>query len=110
MTWYVTIRSDARYSEYADTASLVEFLNSMPMLRQTAPNEFAAADGQPWVAVTLAACRPDGNYSCNGTFNPQINVVELVCSDSHDPAWYNALATQMANFLGWSAVEDREVR
>lgn len=110
MTWYVTIRSDSSYSQYADTAPLLEFLNSIPVLRPTSPDEFAAADGQPWVAVILAACRPDGNYNCNGTFNPRINVVELVCSHSHDPAWYNALATQIAEFLGWSAFEDHEER
>lgn len=110
MTWYVTIRSDARYSKYADTASLVEFLNTMPSLRQTAPDAFSASDGQPSVEVILAECCTDGNYNCDGTFNPKLNVVELICSDSHDPVWYNALATQIADFLGWSAFEDHEIR
>lgn len=37
-------------------------------------------------------------------------MVELVCSDAGDPAWYDALAVRIAEFLGGSAFEDHEER
>ncbi|HET6572853.1 MAG TPA: hypothetical protein VFG68_04565 [Fimbriiglobus sp.] len=110
MSWYLTIRSDARYSAFAATDRLVEFLAAMPELRQTGPVDFQAADGQPWVAVMMAACSPEGNYATDGEFLPRVNVVELVCSSSGDPEWYDALAGRIAAFLGWSAFVDHEER
>src|SRR5689334_14073920 len=88
MSWYLTIRSDPDYSRFAATAPLVEFLAAMPELRQTGPVAFEAASGEPWLAVILAACSPAGNYASDGAFLPRVNVVELVCSYSDDPAWY----------------------
>lgn len=110
MSWYLTIRSDAEYSRSVETAALVELLATLPELRQTGPVAFASAPGAPWVAVTLAACRPDGGYASDGSFLPRVNVVELVCSSSGDPAWYESLAGRIAAFLGWSAFEDAENR
>jgi hypothetical protein len=110
VSWYLTIRSDGRYSRYAATAPLVEFLAAMPELRQTGVVAFEAAAGQPWVAVVLATCNPAGNYASDGAFVPAVNVVELVCSDSDDPAWYEALAGRIAGFLGWTACNDHEQR
>ncbi|WP_020472934.1 hypothetical protein [Zavarzinella formosa] len=110
MSWYLTIRSDADYSRFTPTAPLVEFVAAISELRQTGPVTFEAAAGQPWVAVILAMCGPDGSYASDGAFVPTINVVELVCSDSADPMWYKALASRIAMFLGWSAFEDREER
>ena len=110
MSWYLTIRGAPDYSRFAATAPLVEFLAAMPELRQTGPVEFQAADGQPWVAVMMAACDPAGNYASGGASLPRVNVVELVCSYSGDPAWYDALAGRIVGFLGWSAFEDHEGR
>jgi hypothetical protein len=109
MSWYVTIRGASDHSRYAETAPLVEFLAAMPELRQTGPSAFQAADGQPWVAVILAACGPKGDYAADGVI-PQVNVVELICSYSGDQAWYDALAGRIAGFLGWSAFDDHEGR
>ena len=106
MSWYLTIRGANDYSRFAATAPLIGFLTAMPELRQTGPVAFQAADGQPWVAVILAVCSPAGNYATDGEFLPRVNVVELVCSYSGDPAWYEALAGQVAGFLGWAAFED----
>jgi hypothetical protein len=110
VSWYLTICSDACFSRFAATAPLVDFLAAMPELRQTGPVAFESAPGFPWVAVILAACNPAGNYACDGTFLPQVNIVELICSYSGDPAWYDALAGRIARFLGWSAFEDHEAR
>jgi hypothetical protein len=108
VSWYITIRSDAGYSRFAATAPLIEFLAAMPELRQTGPVAFEAAEGRPWVCVILAHCDPNGNYCTDGAFHPQVNVVELVCSYSGDPAWYDALAGRIAGYLGWLAFEDHE--
>jgi len=106
----LTIRGAPDYSLFAATAPLVEFLAAIPELRQSGPVAFQATDGQPWVAVLMAACDPAGNYASDGAFLPRVNVVELICSYSGDPAWYDALAGRIASFLGWSAFEGREGR
>jgi hypothetical protein len=108
VSWYLTIRSDTRYSQYISSAPLIDFLASMPELRQSGPLVFQASDGKPWVSVMLAACRPDGSYNSNGLFLPQVNVVELVCSDSADREWYEILADRIAVFLGWSVLDEYE--
>ena len=110
MSWYLTIRGAPDYSRFAATAQLVEFLAAMPELRQTSPVQFEAANGQPWVCLILANCDPRGNYRTDGAFLPRVNVVELVCSHSGDPRWYDALACRIAAFLDWSAFEDHEER
>lgn len=105
MSWYLTIRSDDDYSMSVATAPLVEFLAAMPELQQTGPVAFESATGQPWVAIILAQCSPAGNYASDGTFVPFVNVVELVCSDTGDPKWYETLSGRIAAFLGWSAFD-----
>jgi hypothetical protein len=110
VSWYLTIRSDSRYSQLTTTAELVEFLAAIWGLRQTGLMAFQAAEGSPWVSVVLAKCGPEGSYSVGEEFLPQINVVELVCSEYSDPAWYDALASRIAEFLGWSAFEDHPRR
>jgi hypothetical protein len=106
----LTIRSDPGYTQFAATASVVEFLGSLPELRQTGPVAFEAAAGHPWVDVILAACDAAGSYASDGAFVPTINVIELVCSDAVDPKWYDELAGRIAGFLGWTAFEEHEGR
>jgi hypothetical protein len=110
MSWYLTIRSDASYSRFTDTELLVEFLARLPELQQSSAIAFEAAAGQPWVSVILAVCDSAGCYTCDERFLPLINVVELICSNSGDSAWYDSLAGRIAGFLGWSALEDNESR
>jgi hypothetical protein len=106
VSWYLTIRSDAGYLRFAATAPLIEFLAAMPELRQSGPVAFEAAMGQPWVAVILATCDSDGNYGSSDATPPQVNVVELVCSYSGNPVWYDALANRIAEYLGWSVFDE----
>jgi hypothetical protein len=79
-------------------------------LRQTGPVGFETADGLPWAYVILANCDPRGAYCTDGAFLPRVNVVELVCSYSGEPTWYEGLAGRIAAFLDWSAFEDHEER
>lgn len=106
MSWYLTIRSAPDYSRFAATISLVEFLSAQPELRQTGPLAFQSVDGQPWVTVMMASCSREGNYAIEGELIPRVNVVELICSYSGDPDWYEMLARRIAEFLGWSAFAD----
>jgi hypothetical protein len=53
---YLTIRSDASYSQFALTEELVGLLATLPGLRQSGPMSFEAAPGSPWVSVILAEC------------------------------------------------------
>ncbi len=107
---YLTIRSDADYSSFVETACLVNFLNTLPELQQTGAIAFESASGQPWVSVILAECSPSGNYASSEEFCLKINVVELVCSSPEHAAWYQWLAGRIASFLGWSAFEDQNER
>lgn len=110
MSWYIAIRGDAEHSLFADVPPLVDFLNTLPTLYQFGRREFHAAAGQPWVDVTLIRCNSKGNYATIGLSASKINLVELICSYEGDPNWYEQLATQIAQFLGWSAFEDSEDR
>lgn len=110
MSWYLTIRGDSDYSRYTATAPLVEFLSAIPELRQVDPVTFETVNGQPWACIVLAMCDRNGSYASHGAFVPQINVVEIVCSYSYDPAWYDTLASRIAELLSWSAFEDHSER
>jgi len=109
MAFYLTIRSDEACSRWSATDPLVAFLRGLSELRQTAPLAFEGAPGAPWVAVILAASER-GNYASDGSWTQRVNVVELVCSDEGDPAYYEALAAKIAAFLGYEAVEEASGR
>ena len=105
MTWYLTIRSDARYSHTAATEPLVEHLRTFPELVEVSQMDFRNATGFPWVCVILALADKSGNYANDGTVLPTVNVVELVCGDG-DEGWYEALAGRVGSFLAWEVVEE----
>ena len=110
MTWYLTLRSDAAYSRLTPTEPLLAFLGEQPELRQAGAMAFESAAGEPWLQVVLARCGPDGSYSSDGSLLPQVNVIELLCSDLGDPGWYESLSARIAAFLGWSVFEDTAER
>lgn len=109
MAFYLTLRSDEACSRWSPTDALVAFLRGLPELRQTAPLAFEGAPGAPWVAVILAAS-DRGNYASDGSWKQEVNVIEIVCSDEGEAACYDALATKIAAFLGYEAVEEASGR
>ena len=110
MSWYLTIRADPEYSRFEASTRLLEFFCALPELRQTAPVAFESVPGVPWVVVFLAAYDSHGSYTTDGSLIPQVNVVELICSSSGDPAWFETLAGRIAALLSWAAFEDHEDR
>ncbi|AFY92278.1 hypothetical protein [Chamaesiphon minutus] len=110
MTWYITITSDDKHSLSIETTSLVTFLSSIPVLQQTSPVTFGNAIGSPWVDIILAKCNDRGGYSSYHEYIPTIDIVELVCSAYEHREWYENIATQIAEFLGWEAWEEGEER
>jgi hypothetical protein len=110
MSWYITIRSDDKYSLSIETTLLVTFISSIFGLQQTSPVTFGNAIGLPWVAITLAKCNDRGGYSSYHEYIPAIDVIELVCSVYEHPEWYEKIAIKIAEFLGWEALEDGEER
>jgi hypothetical protein len=110
MTWYITIRSDNRYSDSIETTTLVTFLSSIPTLQQTSLVTFGNAIESPWVQIILAKCDDRGNYASYHKYIPTANVVELFCSYCENIEWYEQLACQIAMFLDWEAWEDNEER
>ena len=105
MTWYLTLRSDEQHARSTPSGPLVALLAGWSELRQTGPQAFEGAPGSPWVHVILAFGQ-GGDYAVTGALLPEINVVELICSDDADQRWYDALAIRIATFLAWEAVEE----
>ncbi len=109
MTWYLTIRSDLRYSRSTASGPLVEHLRTFTELVLAGHMEFRNAPESPWLRLVLARADEAGNYANHGDFRPTVNVVELICGDD-DEGWYESLAWRIASFLGWEAVEEHTGR
>jgi len=111
MSWYITLRADAQYTGFVAAEDLCGFLAAQPELQQMGPQEFVNANACPPLRVVMASCQADGGYSiAPKQVFAQVNVVELLCTYSAPPEWYEALATRIAVFLGWQAFEDSEGR
>jgi hypothetical protein len=110
MSWYLTISPSAGYAELVDTLHVTKFLASLPELQQNSPISFESRPGHPAVQIILARANDDGGYAADGSFIPQINVIELICPYSNDTVWYESLACRIADFLGWTAREEMEDR
>jgi len=109
MSWYITIRSDPSYRRTVDATRITAFLRTQPELIQTGVNTFAAAPGHPWVSVTLAMSN-DGSYADRGVPLEAVNLVDMVCSYEHAERWYDALASRIAAFLEWEALDEHAGR
>lgn len=105
MAWYLTIRSDSRYSQSTAFEPLVTYLLTLPELQQTGPTDFQNVDGEPRVGLIFAMADEKGNYANHGDLPAAINVMELVCWDG-DEEWYESLAYRIAAHLNWEAVEE----
>lgn len=111
MYCYLTIRPSSPAGPPSDTRRLVAFLQTLPDLHQKHPVSFGNAPGKPWVDVTIVKATGSGGWSSNGTFIPLFDRVVLVGTESPPSyGWYSALAAQIAEFLGWEAIEDGENR
>jgi hypothetical protein len=109
MSWYITVRSDSSYRRSVDADRIVTFLRSLPELVQTGANTFAAAPGHPWVNITLALSN-DGSYADLGVRIPTVNLVDIVCSYEHAQDGYDTLASRIAAFLDWEALDEHAER
>lgn len=110
MSWYITLRPAASSPQPVDTAHVTGFLLAQPELRQISPVDFESVPGQPQMLMILAKTRGNGGYVSDSTFIPQIDIIELICPYSEPPAWYEAMAARIAEFLQWDAVEESEER
>lgn len=86
-----------------NTGSGVQALERFPELVPGDPIGFKSARGQPWTVVCLAMADQSGSYAVGDDLPPQINVVELICGDGADQ-WHRALATRIADWLGWEVL------
>ena len=109
MSWYITIRSDPSYARTVDADSITAFLRALPELVQTGVNTFAAAPGHPWVNITLAMSN-HGSYADLGVRLSAVNLLDIVCSDEHAQSGYDDLASRIAKFLDWEALDEHAER
>ncbi|MEW9310484.1 MULTISPECIES: hypothetical protein [Labrys] len=109
MYCYLTIRPPSPACAPSDTRRLVAFLQTLPDLRQKHPVSFGHAPGKPWVDLTIVKTTDSGEWASNGEFIPFFDRVVLVGTESPPCfGWYSDLATRIAEFLGWEAMEDGE--
>lgn len=106
MSWYLTIRADATYSQAVPTQQVADFLLRYPDVKQTSPVDFIFRDA----SIILALCNAIGNYATYKQFIPEVNVVELVVPYAMPQAPYEALGVALAIHLGWEVFEDHEDR
>ncbi len=110
MTSYLTIRPDSRYTRSSPVEPLLKYLQELPELVQTGPQEFRNAPGSPWVCLYFARAAASGGYHTGDALPKNVNVVELVCSDFEVERWYESLAQRIAAFLRWEVVADHGER
>lgn len=109
MYWYISILPPAVESTLYDTNPLIKFLEGQPELRRTNPVSFGAADGQPWIDITIVKGTADGNWSSSGSFISQFNRVEIVCSDYEQQNFYVEISAKIADFLAWQLITKGDV-
>ncbi|MGW2084741.1 hypothetical protein [Streptomyces sp. NPDC001880] len=103
---YLAVRSDLSHSGSVPTDVVVDCLDSMPGLRKTDLVFYEAEGGLGRVHVTIAACDSAGNYAAHRGRAPQrANLVELVCCSADGLRAAQALATRIADTLGWEVVD-----
>lgn len=104
MYWYISVLPPTGENILCDTNRLIGFLERQPELKRTNDVTFASAEGQPWVDITIVKGTADGNWSSSGTFIPQFNRVEIVCSDHRRQDFYAEISARIAGFLQWRLV------
>lgn len=109
MYWYISVLPPSDENILCDTNRLIEFLEGQPELRRTNPVSFGAAEGQPWIDITIVKGRADGNWSSSGTFISQFNRVEIVCSDDEQQNFYVEISAKIADFLAWRLITKGDV-
>jgi hypothetical protein len=108
---YLVARSDLRFTQAVATATVTEFLATIPTPQQDSSMSYCGLDAISGVQVLLLHCDSAGNYAYYPDRPPpeHINRVELVCSCYHperDHAW-EAIADRIAAFLGWEVIDDQ---
>jgi hypothetical protein len=110
MTWYLTIRSDSTYSNSVATPQLLDLVATLPELSHAGPASFTSAPGQPWLSLIVAKADSACCYVVGETLPSTANILEMVCSDTEEPTWYEALAIRIGASLGWEVLEEHEGR
>lgn len=109
--WYLTLTPPTDRPGSIDSQPVIDFLLGLPELQRSGAMSFQAAPGQPWLDMALAKTHADsGGYAVYDAFVPQIDILELVCSEADQAQWYDDLACRIAQRLDWIAVEEQEAR
>ncbi|MFF3115227.1 hypothetical protein ACFVSN_39340 [Kitasatospora sp. NPDC057904] len=106
MYWYLTVRPDRRHDGSVATGVLLAHLDAVPGLRRTDLASYQAEDGREWLDVSIAARGEAAGYAVHeGRVPARVDVVELICSTPDGYTAALAVATGIADLLGWEVVD-----
>ena len=104
----LNIRFDSKYSVYSRTKELIQFIKSIPELKQTDNIQFVNKDNYPWGVISLIKCDEQGCFSFDkGEYFEEVNLIEVLFSDTEESlSHYLKIGTSIANKMNWEIVED----
>ncbi|WP_103070124.1 hypothetical protein [Aquimarina sediminis] len=93
---------------YTNTIELVEFIKTIPELKQTDKVQFENTDDCPWGVVSLIKCDDHGCFSFDKKKHvAQVNLIELLFSDTEESlSHYLEIGTRIAKKLDWKISDD----
>lgn len=105
---YLNIRFDSKYSMYKHTMRLIEFIKTIPELKQTDKVQFKNADDYPWGVISLIKCDKHGNFSLNKReCFAEVNLIEILFFDTDESLkHYLEIGTRIANKMNWEIVDE----
>lgn len=114
MSYDLTIRSDAMYSQSVDSSVVVTFLRTLPNVEAGDEGEFVL-DGRPtaYMTITLEHVRlnSQGELEPCPTSNHQVNSICLYIPyaflGGESFSYYLGIANSIAHHLGWSVYDEQ---
>lgn len=100
---YLNICSDDCYQGNIDASEALNYILSIPSLKQTKPAFFESTDPNSWFLVSLLHCHKDGGYNSDGELPAKINLIEVISEADNDKA--SEVAQIIAQQLGWRVID-----
>lgn len=103
MTWYITISSEG-YVECLESAEAVRFLEfELNVSKDETGLTLVSRDSVNSFSIVLANANERGSYSLVDRLPEQINLIELICWNDSESAFYEGIAVKIANHFNWCA-------
>jgi len=106
--YYINIYHDKSLRVDCKTRELVDFLRSLPELKQTSDFTFSNTDSLPYASLTLLKAYHIDSWSDKETDIEKTNLIAVVCAKSTNEEFKLLKATliKIAAFLNWQVVDE----